>query len=158
MEDKKKYQQEYYLKNKERKNQYYLDNKEKIKENIKGWEKENPNYRKKKFLSLPKDIQDIQRKKWNISKVKNNKVKRELIDNFKKNKSCLKCGDKRDYILDFHHKDPSTKLFNLGDGVKFGKDKIKKEMEKCILICRNCHTEFHYLENLNNITLEQYLK
>ena len=36
---------------------------------------------------------------------------------------------------------------------------IYNEIEKCIVLCSNCHREFHYLKNLDdNFTIEQYLK
>lgn len=46
--------------------------------------------------------------------------------------------------LDFHHVDPTKKEFNLSQ-VRLTKmnDKIKKELDKCILLCANCHRERH---------------
>ena len=35
---------------------------------------------------------------------------------------------------------------------------MKKEIEKCIVLCNNCHSEFHYLEREKNITIQEYLK
>ncbi len=84
-------------------------------------------------------------------------VKQWLIE-FKKKKTCVKCGEKRWYVLDFHHKDSSKKLYNIGDGSRRSKGMIEKEIKKCVLLCRNCHSEFHYLEREEGITLKQYLK
>ncbi len=56
---------------------------------------------------------------------------------------CTICGYKK-YIgaLDFHHINPSTKLFSLSvKGLCYSWDSILKEAKKCILLCKNCHTE-----------------
>ena len=36
-------------------------------------------------------------------------------------------------------------------------EKLIEEVDKCKLLCANCHREFHYLEKENNITLQEYL-
>lgn len=47
--------------------------------------------------------------------------------------------------LQFHHLDPSEKDFNIShDGHTKSWDKIKTELDKCILVCANCHGELHY--------------
>lgn len=84
------------------------------------------------------------------------KQKLMWINSFKK-EGCIKCGDKRQYVLDFHHLDPNKKDFNVSSG-RYGYEKIKEEIEKCIILCRNCHSEFHYLKKEKNINIEQYLK
>lgn len=45
--------------------------------------------------------------------------------------------------LDLHHLDSSKKdaNFNSINGWKW--DRIKKELDRCILVCRNCHGEIH---------------
>lgn len=45
--------------------------------------------------------------------------------------------------LVFHHVDPSTKEFTVGSGNR-GWDRTKKELNKCVLLCANCHGEVHY--------------
>jgi hypothetical protein len=58
---------------------------------------------------------------------------------------CEKCGyDKYCGALEFHHLDPKEKDFQLG-GIKLLKltDSVKKELDKCILVCSNCHREIH---------------
>jgi 5-methylcytosine-specific restriction endonuclease McrA len=44
--------------------------------------------------------------------------------------------------LEFHHIDPSEKDFNIGGCIVFN-DKLKREIDKCILVCSNCHCEIH---------------
>lgn len=64
--------------------------------------------------------------------------------------SCENCGyNKFISALEFHHIDPSEKDFSISN-VKTYKltDKIKNELDKCILVCSNCHREIH--EKLNN--------
>jgi len=73
--------------------------------------------------------------------------------------SCLKCNDKRTYCLDFHHIDPKTKKDTVSRLINNGAYKlVREEIKKCIVLCRNCHAEFHYLQRKNNITIKQYLK
>lgn len=63
--------------------------------------------------------------------------------------SCEICGySKCIASLDFHHIDPLLKEFNLGGtGLKKSWDKLVKELDKCQLLCRNCHCELHAEED-----------
>lgn len=62
---------------------------------------------------------------------------------------CQKCGyDKCWRALHFHHVDPSKKefaIFESRSGFKKVRnwEKLKIEINKCILLCSNCHTELH---------------
>jgi len=60
------------------------------------------------------------------------------------------CGYNK-YIgaLEFHHLDPTQKDFSISDvkGYKFTK-KITEELDKCILVCSNCHREIHEIKRL----------
>ncbi|KFZ25998.1 MAG: hypothetical protein KQ78_01975 [Candidatus Izimaplasma bacterium HR2] len=57
---------------------------------------------------------------------------------------CSKCNyDKCIDALEFHHLDPAIKESGLGNGNTRSWDKYKKELEKCILLCANCHREEH---------------
>ncbi len=53
--------------------------------------------------------------------------------------------------LIFHHLDPSKKTFAIAaSGISHSWKSVKKEIEKCILICANCHAEIHEQENKKN--------
>jgi hypothetical protein len=59
---------------------------------------------------------------------------------------CQKCGyNKCPASLVFHHLDPSQKDFGLShNGTTKSWGKIIVELDKCILLCHNCHNEIHY--------------
>lgn len=94
--------------------------------------------------------------KWKIDSKKHSEKHRNIINEWKI-KGCIKCGDKRHYVIDAHHLNPNQKEFSIGT-VKRGINITKRELEKCIPLCRNCHSEFHYLEREEGITIERYLK
>jgi hypothetical protein len=57
---------------------------------------------------------------------------------------CQRCGYNRcDGALEFHHRDPAEKDFSLGHVGTTTFEKIKAELEKCDLLCANCHREVH---------------
>ena len=62
---------------------------------------------------------------------------------------CQECGyDKAKTALEFHHLDPKKKDFGISSkGHTRSWEKIKEELDKCILLCSNCHREIH--EGLN---------
>lgn len=71
---------------------------------------------------------------------------------------CQKCGEKRFYVLDFHHINPKEKKANINNlRVSCSLDTLEQEINKCVCLCSNCHREFHHLEKENNITIEEYL-
>lgn len=62
--------------------------------------------------------------------------------------ACRECGESHPACLDFHHSDPSSKEFSVAAFARrgFGIDRVKKEMEKCIVLCSNCHRKLHFEE------------
>lgn len=44
--------------------------------------------------------------------------------------------------LEFHHRDPSTKEFGISSGGHTRSwERVQKELDKCDLLCANCHRE-----------------
>ena len=62
---------------------------------------------------------------------------------------CNRCGySKCIRSLQFHHTDPALKQFELNSRTMLSHswDSIVKELDKCELLCANCHSEHHYNE------------
>ena len=88
------------------------------------------------------------------------KNKKTFLQDYKASIGCQKCGEKRGYCLDFHHIDPSIKDADIArmTSNKSNINDILAEAQKCIVLCANCHREFHFLEHNNGLLLEDYLK
>lgn len=58
---------------------------------------------------------------------------------------CEVCGyNKCLSALTFHHRNPNEKDFGISDLMSYVNwDRIKKELNKCHLLCLNCHCEVH---------------
>ena len=57
---------------------------------------------------------------------------------------CERCGYSKSYAaLDFHHLDKKNKLFVIGGGIYYRWETVRKELDKCIMLCSNCHREEH---------------
>lgn len=70
------------------------------------------------------------------------KLKSEAVEY--KGGKCISC-DYKTYqgALEFHHLDPNEKDFNIGQVKCRSLNAIKSELDKCILLCANCHREIH---------------
>jgi len=81
------------------------------------------------------------------------------IRRFKRKEKCVeykggKCSvceyDKCNRVLSFHHKDPTTKLFTISGNHCRSWEEVKSELDKCDLLCSNCHIELHdKIENMD---------
>lgn len=83
------------------------------------------------------------------------KIKQILVEY--KGGQCEICGyDKCIQALEFHHIDPTQKDFGIGTkGYTRSIEENKKEVDKCILVCANCHREIHENVHKNNIQNEE---
>lgn len=72
-----------------------------------------------------------------------NKLKDMAIEY--KGGKCNFCGYRRyNGALEFHHIGSSGKDFGVSkDGLTRSWERVKKEIEKCVLVCANCHRELH---------------
>lgn len=73
---------------------------------------------------------------------------------------CQMCGyDKCPDALEFHHQDPAQKEFSLSDdGHSRSWDRIRLELDKCILLCCRCHREVHYNMNQKTADVPELIK
>lgn len=75
-----------------------------------------------------------------IDKRRRNKI--ELVKY--KGGKCEICGyDRCIDALEFHHLNPETKSFGIGNGDVRSLKRLKEEVDKCIMVCSNCHKELH---------------
>ena len=66
-----------------------------------------------------------------------------MLINYKGGK-CQMCGyDKCDRALEFHHLNSTEKDFNISKILTRSVSSLKEEVDKCILLCSNCHAEEH---------------
>ena len=133
---------------------------------VKGIDTLDTNYVKEKYFELKNikkvakfflvSINDINKIITKDIMLKNNSVKisksdsvvswrqrkkQELVEY--KGGCCEKCGyNKSIQALQFHHIDPNEKDFNVG-GRSYSFERLKKEVDKCIMVCANCHIEIH---------------
>lgn len=104
-----------------------------------------------------RDEQLEYKRRWNHSYYRRNRkaeveriVKRKkqiaswFLD-YKKNLSCERCGENTTVCLDFHHQIHKKKDFSLATirSWGWGIERIKKEVEKCAVLCANCHRKVH---------------
>lgn len=58
---------------------------------------------------------------------------------------CVICGyDTCKQALEFHHRNPKEKEFHIAELRSKTIEAIKIELEKCVILCANCHRETHY--------------
>jgi hypothetical protein len=71
---------------------------------------------------------------------------RKWFEIYKKQLKCSNCDENHPATLEFHHqKDKENAIGNLVyDGYSIRH--IKKEIEKCIVLCANCHRKIHFLD------------
>jgi hypothetical protein len=98
----------------------------------------------------------IKDKHYNNNKIDyKNKVdnRRSVIKNYildiKKKSKCKFCDENHISCLQFHHLDKNEKDFSISDVTQLGVsiEKVNLELEKCIIVCSNCHFKLHYNES-----------
>lgn len=95
-------------------------------------------------LDIP-EILDIEKEEWEnaTSDKRQYLVKKCKLAEVKLQSGCKRCSyDKHPDALDFHHKQKKEKEFSVSVGyLRESKswEIVKSEMEKCIVLCSNCH-------------------
>ena len=76
---------------------------------------------------------------------RNNNKYKEWFRKYKKELKCIVCGENHVATLDFHHRDSTEKDFTVSAmaGMGFSPKSILKEIEKCDVLCSNCHRKLH---------------
>ena len=114
--------------------------KEKAKEYQKGWYQEH------------KEVV-IERKKRRQQEIRN------WFRRYKSGLFCMDCGISHPAILQFHHRDRSDKSFTISSVISRATSvkQITTEIQKCDVLCVNCHAKRHWRETHNTDSWEEIL-
>ena len=69
--------------------------------------------------------------------------------------SCKNCNETEQFKLTFHHRDMNEKEFQLSDYRNHRWSLLKLELDKCDVLCQNCHRELHYGVNKDTRRLDK---
>lgn len=147
----KQKKREYREKNKEKikqkKKEYYEENKDKILEYKKQYDKENKEYKKQYYEENKEEIHKHNRKYRLELKIR--------MLNLTSRSKCEICGLDDPFLLEWHHFNPESKEFSVAISVhepnKYSDDIILKEVDKCQILCRNCHRVIRQRKDFKNL-------
>lgn len=76
-------------------------------------------------------------------KLRRKRIKQKAVDLL--GGKCSNCGYSKSLnALQFHHLDPSKKELSIArQAYTLSWNTVLKELDKCILLCANCHAELH---------------
>ena len=76
---------------------------------------------------------------------------KEWLVEYKADLKCSVCGEDHVACIEFHHLDPDKKEVNIGHAIHngWGLDRVQKEIDKCQVVCANCHRKIHWQERQN---------
>lgn len=107
-------------------------------------------HRKKKQKWKPTPTpQEIQNQSDHRRKLANEAVRRKRSENKIKVQSyftthpCFVCKEHDVDCLEFHHLNPNEKEYNVSELLTYSWTKVKLEIEKCVVLCANCHRKEH---------------
>ena len=71
--------------------------------------------------------------------------RRKWLVEYKRALKCVRCEENHPATLIFHHKESFEKSFEIGNAIGLGVSlkKLKAEIEKCEVLCANCHAKEH---------------
>lgn len=81
----------------------------------------------------------------------NSRRKREFkdrLDEIKSRQGCKYCDEKDPCCLDFHHINQSLKVFEISRHGSMAWKSVVAEVEKCEVLCANCHRKLHAGRNM----------
>lgn len=73
---------------------------------------------------------------------------RKWLEEIRASRGCKECGERHPACLEFHHLDPKQDDIYLSDMVsrRLGRKRILLEIDKCVVLCSNCHRKRHWEE------------
>lgn len=68
---------------------------------------------------------------------------RKIVNEIKNNSKCKYCIENDPVTFDFHHRNPEEKEFIIAYMMNQNTERLLKEINKCDIICANCHRKLH---------------
>ena len=144
---------------------YYLENKERIKRQAKEWAVAHPEKvkansktyyktnrsdclaRVKANQKLHRERKDEVYQRRLVNKIEWHRRKlatgRKFLEDYKSTHPCS-CGESNVHCLVFHHRNPLEKDMEVSQMLsKYSLTTLQKEVEKCDVLCANCHLKLH---------------
>ncbi len=105
--------------------------------------------REKTYKEHYKNNKDIYIKRARERQLKINEINAETVFDFLQDKKCEHCGISDILVLEFHHRNKNEKYANISHLMINGGpiNKVLEEMEKCDILCANCHRIETHKEN-----------
>lgn len=137
---------------------YYYAHKEEINAKRKERYNNDSSYKAKQQEANKKSREKYLPKRHTVEKRYRDKVRDYILDEL--TKPCLKCGETRVWLIQFHHINPEEKLLQIHAAKTI--ESAKEEAKKCVCLCSNCHNEYHYFFGRKSMTnpsetLQQYI-
>lgn len=90
-------------------------------------------------------------KEYIRNKQRETKQRRKLQAIEYKGGRCEHCGNKyHPAVFEFHHKDPDIKIKDPSKMLTHSWKALEKELDKCLLLCANCHRLEHHEKEIND--------
>ncbi|AQL42746.1 hypothetical protein BV210_08500 [Halorientalis sp. IM1011] len=86
-------------------------------------------------------------REWNTERSLQRRRRLRLwVNEQKQERGCRECGEDDPECLDFHHPVPAEKEMEVSTMITwgYGKDRLEPEIEKCTVLCANCHRKKHH--------------
>lgn len=146
-EKRKEYAKLWYQRNKKKvledSKKYYQSHKEEIKDRAYSYRTKNREKIKEYYNSTKEaQVQQV------LKRRESNKEKYILL----KGGKCEICGFEYNRenaaCFDFHHENPNEKEYNPSEAIRLREENALRELNKCKLVCANCHRLIHYKTNI----------
>jgi 5-methylcytosine-specific restriction endonuclease McrA len=102
-------------------------------------------------LEAQKKHYENNKEKYRCNQYLRRMKKAEWFFEFKTTLNCSECGESHPACLQFHHRNPLEKEGDVSGFVRAGysKDIIMREIEKCDVLCANCHLRKHWQQRVD---------
>lgn len=93
-------------------------------------------------------------REWNAERTLRRRGRlRAWLNERKRKRGCARCGRVDPACLDFHHREAAEKDMAVGQMVThgYGRNALEEEIEKCEVLCANCHRREHHVEPTDDL-------